>query len=130
LSTLRRPPVKPRGEHVRSSGISILRACGKQPKFWSGCGAGAPVRGKLTSLGEGREVRQASGTLDTLRLPAGDRSQERRVSTRYAVAMELWDEVGLVRVGGRRACRRGRSPGLERIARLAGFARSLPPDAG
>jgi hypothetical protein len=30
---------------------------------------------------------------------------------------------GVVRLGGRRACRRGRSPGLKRIARLAGFAR-------
>src|SRR5262245_43747130 len=38
----------------------------------------------------------------------------------------LWScgtRCGLVRLGGRRACRRGRSPGLERIAPLAGFAR-------
>jgi len=34
----------------------------------------------------------------------------------------------VVGLGGRRATRRGRAPGIDRIPRLAGFARQVPQD--
>jgi len=67
--------------------------------------------------------------LETLRLRAGDLSQDRRVSSRCVWLWNCGTLGGVFQLAGGGTCCRGRTSGLERIAGLAVIAFEMPQDS-